>query len=220
MMRTFQTFLVAGLLLLLHLHCEKLGGSPKSTTVRIKFTDFFTNAPVSDLSCTFAEPDYDLFVEIGSGTSSADGIIEKVLTTSESSLFISTSRPGYISKLLYRIPVTPGQDIDMEVKVRPFDAVLRVQAENKLNEVDSLHFDLKNGVVIGEQGFFRVQVPFERTLIFQPYEKKTLDIPVVANDPATIYWSWDPVLNLYNIPFKKVVTIPASTDTLVYEVSN
>jgi hypothetical protein len=103
--------------------------------------------------------------------------------------------------------------------MRPFDATISLEVENRLATADTLSFRLQSTVFENESGGFQHELPFESPLVLNAFEKRTIDIPTIANDSLSIYWTWNTISDNYVTVLQDVLTI-AKGEKRIYKVEN
>jgi hypothetical protein len=220
-MTTIHPYFWSILLLAALASCKKNPDEEVRTNISITLEDTFTDAPLPEVSYSLS---YSLYGQNSvqysiEGTSNSQGKIELKFLNGETPTWISYRKPGYIFKSLNGIPFVKGADNTFTMKMQPFDATISLEIENHLATNDTLSFRLQSNIFEIESGGFQHELPFESPLVLTALEKRTIEIPTIANDPLSIYWTWNTASNNYVTVLQDVLTI-LKGEKKIYHVKN
>lgn len=186
--------------------------------LRFEVTDAVTGLPVHEAAIELFGAGAGYIEKVDSILIDTTGILDLPLKKYYSTIVYHLRAPGYVPKIQKQEEVKRGEINTFKIQMRPFNAVVRLEVENIRPEPDTFFFNLINGAVILDAGELTF-LPFSSPLFFQPYEKFTADIPALADDAVSIFWTWNGLEPGPVPPFKDVVIIPLG-DTLIYKVTN
>ena len=228
MMKAFPLLLLIGLLAV-GVQCKKDTAEPTepreimpadSTTLQLRVVDINTGTPLAGAVCaiTGSGVGNDYFARLDTLTTDANGFLEITFASYYTKVYYYVELTGYVSQINKPVFMDPGKVNEYMIKLRPFDAAVRLEVENLKDEPAYFFFNQISGstALDAENLSF---VPFQSPLLMQPFEKFTATIPALADDAVSIFWTWDFKDLNPGPPFKNVVIIPVG-DTLLYKVTN
>jgi hypothetical protein len=202
------------------------------TVINLTVVDYFTGQPLDSVVYLLAaryrynskvHEEGDLKWTRG-GTTDATGIIQYTFKSDEDGEFGSLKKKGYIIKtyishLNNENSVTQSVYNEFKVTMRPFDAYLKVNLHNTQINTDSLFLIIRSATLQNEEQFYTYGHHLGFPFVVSPNNDLSFYIPTVANEPLTIYWSWDKMDRIKPAPLCDQLSIPKG-DTLIYSISN
>lgn len=210
-------------LLLSYITCKK---QEDSTVLDLTVVDYFSAEPLEGVDYAVAGVFYNKKRSDGtypanfylSGQTKADGKINLVFSPGESPQLNFFTKAGYLWKFAADTPIKSGEYNDFLIRLRPFDATIKLEVKSNLNTKDSLYFIVRNSTFIKA-----LRYPTGHTLglpiTIAPEATTVFYIPSIAEEALSFYRSWENIDIDHLPPPKDIITIPKG-DTLVYFISN
>ena len=95
---------------------------------------------------------------------------------------------GYLPKLRFDVAYVKGEVNDVEVKLHPKDATLRLIYENSSGQEKPIYLQAQSNTINEAYGSLRFIVTQPYPLITQPNMKDTLDYPFISDEWVRLYW--------------------------------
>jgi hypothetical protein len=190
------------------------------TIINIDVTDYKTGGAIKDAYIIYQTYSDAGEIKGGGGKSNFDG--EFIITSDYEDVLTNLiiSKENYLTDQNFGgevVSFEKGKSNDLEIKLRPLDAVIRVISQNNLPLHDSLYVRIQNKTiqkVWADAAFikapdFPIVVPFSGL--------KTSDIRLNSGEMAYIYWDYVPI-GLMQSTFKDSIYL-ASGDTAVFHIN-
>ena len=97
---------------------------------------------------------------------------------------------GYLPKLRFDVAYLKGEVNDVEIKLHPKDATLRLIYENSSSQVKPVYLQAQSNTINEAYGSLRFIVTQPYPLITQPNMKDTLDYPFISDEWVRLYWDF------------------------------
>ena len=95
---------------------------------------------------------------------------------------------GYLRKYRFDAAYVKGEVNDVEIKLHPKDATLRLIYENSSSQVKPVYLQAQSNTINEAYGSLHFIVTQPYPLITQPNMKDTLDYPFISDEWVRLYW--------------------------------
>ena len=100
--------------------------------------------------------------------------------------------PGYLRKYRFDAAYVKGEVNDVEIKLHPQDATLRLIYENSSSQEKPIYLQAQSNTINEAYGSLRFILTQPYPLITQPNMKDTLDQPFISDEWVRLYWDFIP----------------------------
>ena len=190
----------------------------KDTIINGRITDAKTGMPIKGVSINYGVWDGGQATGSDQQFTDIDGKFTIEIGYSENFSGLTIEKEGYVPKFGFGVTYKKGIVNNLEIKLHPLDATLRMVYDNGSNIAKSIFLQAQSKTYNEAYGVLPYIITQPYPFVCQSNSKDTIDYPFTSDEQINLYWSFNYYEKASQSAFKDSIYLNRG-DTAIFNIN-